>query len=146
MFIIDLFFQAYKTHTDLTTFHLVLDPLIHSYQERLKGDRQNKVKPGTLQVDEADFLSKVVMHEMVPKQSSQQLLELLSTLYIGRPSIASQLLPALTYLATKHADSQRTVSFISNILVTKALAQIIHFKQEAEQTRSRNEAKSQRQS
>lgn len=51
-------------------------------------------------------------------------------MYVGKPSVASVLLPTITDLVTRFKTYQKLVTFVNQIFVTKALLSIITFKKD----------------
>jgi len=84
-FILRNFHELFAKNLDLVTLNLILDPIVQAFSERIKGDRLNKVRAVSLASDEIYFLLQMSQHENLNKNSALQLLELLSTVYIGKP-------------------------------------------------------------
>ena len=85
--------------------NLVLDAVVQAFSDRIKGDRNSKVKPGNLNSEELTFLIKMSQNPGLKAGSALQLLELLSTVYVGRTSVASVLLPTILELTQRFRES-----------------------------------------
>jgi hypothetical protein len=58
------------------------------------------------------------------------MLELLSTIYIGKPLLAQIVLEPLLTLISRNQTNHKFVQFIENILLMKALSSVITLKQQ----------------
>lgn len=93
------------------------------------------MKPGHLTSEELNFLVAISGHSHVKGSSGLSILELLSTVYIGRPSIAMTIQPTIIELIKRFSEHSKLLQFVENILTTKALSLIITLKKD-EQTLS----------
>jgi hypothetical protein len=61
-FILRNFHELFAKNLELVTLHLVLDPIVSAFSERIKGDRLNRVRPVSLSSDEIYFLLQISYH------------------------------------------------------------------------------------
>lgn len=100
----------------------------------MKGERSQggtQLKPGSITTEQLYFLVRVSQHPRITTQSALLLLELLSTIYMGKPLLATTVLRAITELVHRFYDKSKQVrNFTDSIMIAKALSSVLTYKKE----------------
>lgn len=94
------FADLFSRNSDIPVTSMV-DPLTKVLAERLKGTRLKggtQHKPGELSSEEINFLIKISQHSRLNEKSGFLIFEVLTTVFVGRPSIALTILDTIILL------------------------------------------------
>jgi len=89
------------------------------------------LKHGTITTEQLYFLIRVSRHPKITSHSALLLLELLSTIYMGKPLLATTILRSITDLVHRFYDKSKQIrNFTDSIMIAKALSTTLTYKKE----------------
>jgi len=98
------FLHFFNKYPDIPIL-LLVEPLINLFNDRIKGERKqggSQHKPGNLSSEEINFINRICQHPKLNQNSALQILELLATIYVSRPKIASAILDSIIDIIQKY--------------------------------------------